>query len=484
MLAPPEGRPAPARATRRVAGRVVLACVAVPALAALGIGLAALGAHTSPVVMLVPALVPPAAALVLSRPVLAPALVFLAIPVAEADLPGPIPLQLIDLAVIVAVVLVALGRVARGEAPLRWVPTAWWAAALLATAGLSLSSAVDPGAAGKQVLVLGAGVLLALAIVATVDHVEDLRLLGGAAVAVGAAVCLAALPTAGALRTELEGAVVENRATSVFADPNELGCFAALTLLLALGYAVATRGPATRCLAAVGVLAAAAALVLSLSRGAWFGALLGLVAFAVLVPASRRRLAGASLLGLVLVPALVVVAPDDEPAELVSERLGTIEDPLGNPYDERPLVWRAAVDLIGEHPLLGVGPAGFPRAFAESEASTLPTLPVHAHNLPLTLAVELGLPATALLLGLAVSLGVGVARTVGRERRRRDEASAALVAGAGAALAVFVGQGVVDYTLRNATIMLLAWALVGFLLAAARLPDEATPPPPAARAAA
>jgi hypothetical protein len=58
----------------------------------------------------------------------------------------------------------------------------------------------------------------------------------------------------------------------------------------------------------------------------------------------------------------------------------------------------------------------------------------------------------------------------------------ALLAAPAAALLVFVGQGVVDFTFRNAGILVLAWMLVGLILAGARV--RSISPTPAARASA
>ena len=132
-------------------------------------------------------------------------------------------------------------------------------------------------------------------------------------------------------------------------------------------------------------------------------------------------------------------------------------------------IWRNALTLVSQQPWGGVGWGNFNFAWT---FTPFPDRPVaffdHTHNLPLQLAVELGLPATALVLGL-LAWAIWQAR----------HAWSAAGAGAGAErpvraafvmLAVLAMHSLLEYPLWYAYFLLpAAWALGLFLGAAPRL---------------
>jgi O-antigen ligase len=452
--------PRPALRTDALTG-----AVGVVVLGVAGAALAALGARTTPVAMLLP-LALLGIPLLFWRPVLAPLLVLGAIALGDVDLPGPLPFQLLDAVVLGVVGIVVLGRLADGLPPFPWVRPAGWAVALVGGAAVSAALAADRGAAVKQLGVLTAGVLLAFAVVGVVERLDDVRLIERAVVAIGGGICAAALPSAGDLQASYAGAVVANRATSVFVDPNELGAFAAVVLVMACGLGLASRQRWERLLAAASGALALTALLLSLSRGAWFGAVLGIIGLAVLLPSARRRIGFLVIAAIAAASVLLALAPGS-PAKVAEERLGTLTSPTANPDELRPLAWRLALDLVGQHPLLGIGPGGFPAAADLADRGEIAGA-VHAHNIVLTVAAEGGLVGVVLLLGF----GVGLATTTWRRVRSDlgvDPSDAAVLAAPAAALLVFVGQGFVDFTFRNSGLLLLAWMLAGLVLAGGRL---------------
>lgn len=219
-----------------------------------------------------------------------------------------------------------------------------------------------------------------------------LRLLAGAAVAVA---LLALLETLG-LRP-LESDVT--RPGSLLGNASDQGAWGVLVLGPLLCAAV--RAPNRT--SVVGAVAAAAAVVLSASRGALLG-LLAVVVVLVLVLAEarlRRRLM-AMAVG-VLAVALAVPA--------VRERL-LGSGFAGTTVEGRTLLWAESWSLYLQHPLLGVGPGGFGDAvrgihgadwYAMSGADHPPDSP---HSWPLQ-ALLAGGP---LLLAVVVVLGGLVVR--------------------------------------------------------------------------
>jgi O-antigen ligase len=184
--------------------------------------------------------------------------------------------------------------------------------------------------------------------------------------------------------------------------------------------------------------------------------------------------------GAVTVATVLLALAPGSAVEVAEERLGTLTNPSANPDEIRPLAWRLAGDLLVAHPLLGIGPGGFTEE-AEVAGRGEVSGAVHAHNLVLTVGAEGGLVALVLLGGLAGVLGTATWRRV-RGAPGPSHAEGALLAGPAAALLVFVGQGVVDFTFRNAALLLLAWLLVGLLLAGRRMASSS--PTPVARASA
>lgn len=77
----------------------------------------------------------------------------------------------------------------------------------------------------------------------------------------------------------------------------------------------------------------------------------------------------------------------------------------GESSEERKLLARRAIQLIGDHPVMGVGPGQFGFHYSDTPAA-------HPHNTPLQLLAEYGLVAGGAGLGLGVALVVFALRRV------------------------------------------------------------------------
>jgi len=418
-----------------------------------------------------------------TREALAVCLLPLSFPVGQLAVPG-LPLQVVQFAAVGAVGSVWLCRLAARAGPsrpARRAPSAPFASApvppvLLAAGGAVLSAllstvvAVDPAAA----LRLDAGYLLGLALAGTVaqscSDARSVRIVVVAVCGAGAAVCAAGVATAPQPRAYLGGSVVDNRATGMFGQPNELGSFAAAVLVLGLALLLSLPGRhPLRLLGATAAAAGGAALTASLSRGAWIGAGLGLLVLLGLVDAgARRRLLG----GLVAVAAVLVLAgvvlPRQPLLAVAGDRVASLAGGQRNPYEARSAIWREALWQWQAHPLLGVGPGGYQVLAAPGGGPLATVRPEHAHSLALTVAAEQGLVGLGAVAVAVAAGGVSVVRAL-RWHARQGGGGAGereLLAGAASALATVLGQGVVDYPLRNPVLVTLAWLLVGLLAAA------------------
>ena len=123
-----------------------------------------------------------------------------------------------------------------------------------------------------------------------------LGLLVVALLVAGAVSSVWALAASGPTESFYGGGVVTGRAVGVFSQPNELGLFSAVLLVLALGAWLGSASPRLRATGMVAAGLLVAALGASLSRGAWFGALAGVVALAAL----SRKTARADVISVLL----------------------------------------------------------------------------------------------------------------------------------------------------------------------------------------
>ncbi|WP_435768496.1 O-antigen ligase family protein [Nocardioides sp. SYSU DS0651] len=332
----------------------------------------------------------------------------------------------------------------------------------LAAAVVSTAGGVDPDRS-IPLLVLSVVTLgYALAIAVAGQHGRGQRDLAELLVAVGGVVAAMALVSAGSLRAAEAGNVVDGRLTGPFAQPNELGVFCAALLPLGVACAVtaASRRRGVLLAGAVGCLAAAC--VLSMSRGAWIGALVALVALAVCEPRTRRALATAAAAVAATCLAALAVPPDAAVLGVLGQRIRSLGDPTGNQYDDRPLTWAEAWRQATDHPWFGVGPGGFNSAAGDSVSTVSADPADHPHNLLLTVLADRGVVGLALGVLVVAGCVVAVRRQLlaGPPAAGRDGARTRNVAVVAALTAVAV-HGSFDMPLRNPIVAALVWTLLG-----------------------
>ncbi len=202
--------------------------------------------------------------------------------------------------------------------------------------------------------------------------------------------------------------------------------------------------PAGAVLPAVTAVVAAWALVVSQTRSAWIGAVIGLSVLAVLRAPRLLWLVGAAT------AAVLVLRP-----AAVTERL-TIGDASSS---DRYYMWQAGLDMVLDKPVFGLGPgmvlSVYPR-YRWPEA-THPMQP-HLHNNLLQIAAERGLP------GLGFFLWWAVAAFAAATREARREAAAAgrpgwAAGGTLATLAAVFVAGLFEYNLGDSEVLLLVLLL-------------------------
>ena len=443
----------------------------------LGLALGALGAAAGPAVLLALPVLLVGIPVVLRRPALAPCVAVLAMPIGLVNLPGGV--DMIQAVVLLVVGLVVAARVAQRRPPLAWATPLGWGLALAVSALLSTTRASSLSLALRQDLAIMLALLLVSAVLSGCTTWPDVRRLATTVSLLGAVVCATSLRAASQLQAVRGGQQVDNRLQGTFTEPNQFGTFSAVVLMVSVGLLLGARSRGERLRSAACALLALVALGLALSRGAWIGTVLATVLLLFLLPNARRLLALVAVPLLLLGVALGALQPDQPEVQVVRERFSTFGDVKGNPYDNRPSIWREGRREVLDSPLLGQGPGQFPVVSTRSASASQQVAAQHAHDVLLTTSAELGLPAAAMLVAFTLRMLAVVRRTV---RRLAGTGEASLVAGCAAALAVVVGQGLVDFELRNSVILALLSLVAGIVLSAARLaavqrPREPVPEP-------
>lgn len=193
------------------------------------------------------------------------------------------------------------------------------------------------------------------------------------------------------------------------------------------------------------------ALLLTGSRAGLLGALLG--AAAMLVGGPLRINRRALIVGALALVALMVLAPP------VRDRIVSATTQSHSALF-RWYTWRGTARMIAARPLLGFGPGSFEVAYPRYAEAGFTRM---AHQTPLQLAAEAGLPAVVLMT-LAVAL---LGRTLVGGMRAGGPTAIEAAAGVGALVAVGA-QNLADYTWYIPAVGITLSAAVGLALAAVR----------------
>jgi O-antigen ligase len=207
-------------------------------------------------------------------------------------------------------------------------------------------------------------------------------------------------------------------------------------------------------LAALVLPLAAAALLISRTRNAWLGALVGLTVLAVMrIPRALWALAA-------VVGAVLVLRPAP-----VMDRL-TVTDASSK---DRYYMWQAGMDMIRAKPVFGQGPGMILTVYPDYRWPEAPNaMAPHLHDNALQIAAERGLPCLAWWLWwVAAAMGDAY-----RERRRGGN-SAWVAAVAFAFLAAFMAAGLFEYNFGDSEIFMFALMLSALPYALRRQRDDA-----------
>ena len=211
-----------------------------------------------------------------------------------------------------------------------------------------------------------------------------------------------------------------------------------------------------------------AALALTYVRGAW----LGFAAGALTVAAGLGRRSVAAVVAVLLFGGVLVAALPS-----VRARVETIADPSNETARDRIVMMKVGLQLVANHPVVGVGPGGVKRFYPQMvPAEGIRHSTSHLHNSPLQIAAERGLVGLAAWLWLFVAFfrraGLGLARLPTEAVGDR-----ALVLGSLAAIVTFLVAGLFEYNFGDTEVLMVALAMMAVPFALAE-DHAATEPAP------
>jgi O-antigen ligase len=275
----------------------------------------------------------------------------------------------------------------------------------------------------------------------------------------GSALGLDVLGEASALtpRTLDDGAIPRPSGTAI--HPVFLGALMGPIGLLALSLAINLRRSApVRLLWLAAVPVALIPLVLAQARSALIGVVLG--GLAITIIALRRGRLSARVIGIALVVgAILTIAFWSEVSQRILDNLGTGQFNLE--IQSRLQLNQLALDIIRDHPILGVGLNNFQPAMDAYDTYGLlyPGFPVH--NLYLLEMAEsgvLGLGCLLTMFGVLLVLGVRLARVP-------DRLLSAVGAGTVAMYLFFYAEEMLGFSLRQDLPRTLFWLVAGLSVA-------------------
>jgi O-antigen ligase len=242
------------------------------------------------------------------------------------------------------------------------------------------------------------------------------------------------------------------RAYGTFEQPNPFGGYVGLTVPLAVSLALFGLPAGRWRRFAAGVAAVAgAALLITLSRGAWVAQVVALLIVVTVNSARVRRLITVlALSGAVLVAAAWPLLPAEitERASSVvvsAVDLGAVKDAVVTPENwavlERLSQWYAGWQMFLANPVLGAGIGNYNAAYDDYRLEQWPVALGHAHNHYLTVAAESGLVGALAYIGLWIVIFRSGARAVRLATGRLERATAV---GILASLASFATHNLFD----------------------------------------
>jgi len=210
-------------------------------------------------------------------------------------------------------------------------------------------------------------------------------------------------------------------------------------------------------LADVAVAAAGAlAMALTLTRGAYVGLAIGLLAVLL---AARPRLAFAAPFAVALFFVLMPLA--------VRDRLMSVTNPKDVTMNDRVAMWKAGGAMIAERPLFGVGPGRVKALYpVYRQSGWVDPHPGHLHNNIVMIAAETGVPSLLAYLWFVGAFFAAALRQIRAVPRGHSVRGVTL--GAVGAMAALFAAGMFEYNFGDVEVLMATLVVATLPFAAAR----------------
>lgn len=283
----------------------------------------------------------------------------------------------------------------------------------------------------------------------------------------------------------------EGRAFSTFGNPELLGTYLVLPLLVAPALALSEERTAWRIAYGGCFLLLSTAWIVTFTRGAWIGGIVGLGLFTVAAVRGRARPRVEDLSALVVAAGLALVLVvrslgSSSDITNVAARFRSILDTRSGSALTRQEIWESALAMVRDRPLVGHGPDTFRLLFREyetaaySRAAGYLSVADNAHNYPLQLAAGVGIPGFLLLAAVFVWGLASTARTVfarpQEAARDRGESQSGRMLLAGLWCAIFAYLVSLLFSLSVVGSTPLLWVFLGAVVACSARELDISPP--------
>jgi len=242
------------------------------------------------------------------------------------------------------------------------------------------------------------------------------------------------------------------RVFSTLQNPNLLAGFLVAVMSLAVGQGLYAESVKSK-LALLGLFAVlGTCLVLTYSRGAWLSL--------VIVAAICGRFYNRKVLWLLLVVPLVVFFSQDA----VMGRIISIFNPTDTSSTLRIALWESTIAMIMDNPLFGIGWGAYWLVYPEYDffLNNPDARIVHAHNMYLHIAAEIGIPGLVAFLAILYGHTKKAVDVLSQTNNRRV---AGLLLGIVAAVLGLAVNGFTDYIMFNVQMSMLFWLLNAIIIA-------------------
>ncbi|MDI6816716.1 MAG: O-antigen ligase family protein [Actinomycetota bacterium] len=262
----------------------------------------------------------------------------------------------------------------------------------------------------------------------------------------------------------------ERRSFSTFGNPDLLGGFLVMLAPIALAEFLRSKDLKSNLLMGGSLFLILLCLLTAFTRGAWLGAGVAVVFFAIVAGkaflSNPRKLLTvlAAFIGIFMVIAVYSATTGHEVMNLV-KRIQSITQITEGSAGSRIEIWKAGLKMVEEDPLFGLGPDTF--RLGSERYETLKYVQMNqgrsvadnAHNYVVQLAAGVGIPATLLFLGFLAAVVVLAVIYM----RKRDSEERLIYAGLTAALVGYFIHLIFGVSISGSTGVF--WVIMGALMA-------------------